>query len=59
MTETLDLHDLLPVIPEIVLIVGGMALLMVGAFRGERTAGTIDWLAILLLYPAAGRWLGE
>jgi NADH-quinone oxidoreductase subunit N len=49
MTETLDLHDLLPLTPEIVLIVGGMSLLMLGAFRGERTAGTIDWLAILLL----------
>jgi NADH-quinone oxidoreductase subunit N len=29
-----------------------MALLMLGAYRGERTAGAINWLAILLLVAA-------
>jgi NADH-quinone oxidoreductase subunit N len=44
---------LLPVLPEIVLLVGAMALLMVGAFRGERAGRTIDWAAIALLVAAA------
>ena len=35
MTETLEIPALLPALPEIVLAVGAMALLMVGAFRGE------------------------
>ena len=36
MPETLEIPALLPALPEIVLVVGAMALLMVGAFRGER-----------------------
>ena len=36
MNETFEFDDLLPVLPEIVLAVGAMVLLMVGAFRGER-----------------------
>ena len=37
--------------PEIVLVVGAMALLMLGVFRPEndREAETIGWLAILVL----------
>ena len=43
--------------PEIVLVVGAMALLMLGVFRPEndREAETIGWLAILVLGLAA--WL--
>jgi NADH-quinone oxidoreductase subunit N len=52
MNETLEFHDLMPALPEIVLAVGAMALLMLGAYRGERTAGAINWLAILLLVVA-------
>src|SRR4051794_3364962 len=52
MNETLELRDLLPVLPEIVLAVGAMALLMLGAFRGEGSARTINWLAILVLIGA-------
>jgi NADH-quinone oxidoreductase subunit N len=52
MNETLEFRDLLPVLPEIALAVGTMALLMVGSFRGERTASMINWLAILLLIGA-------
>ena len=44
-----EIPSLLPALPEIVLALGAMALLMFGAFRGERTAVTINWLAILLL----------
>ena len=43
MNETFVVRDLLPALPEIVLAVGAMALLMLGAFRGERavTAGQL------------------
>jgi NADH-quinone oxidoreductase subunit N len=49
MTETFQVPALLPALPEIVLVVGAMLLLMVGAFRGERAASGIDGTAILLL----------
>src|SRR5215510_4144198 len=52
MNETLELHDLLPVLPELVLAVGAMGLLMLGAFRGERSTPAVNWLAILLLVVA-------
>jgi NADH-quinone oxidoreductase subunit N len=46
-----------PLFPEILLAVGAMALLMIGAFRPERenTAEAIGWLAILVLAMAG--WL--
>ena len=49
MPETLEIPALLPALPEIVLVVGAMALLMVGAFRGEESSRSIDVAAILLL----------
>jgi NADH-quinone oxidoreductase subunit N len=49
MTETFEVPSLLPALPEIVLVVGAMLLLMVGAFRGERATSGIDGTAILLL----------
>jgi NADH-quinone oxidoreductase subunit N len=53
MNETVDLLALLPALPEIVLAVGAMLLLMLGAFRSERaTADSINWLAIVLLVIA-------
>jgi NADH-quinone oxidoreductase subunit N len=52
MNETFEFRELIPVLPEIVLAVGAMALLMLGAFRGERTAGLVHWLSILLLVAA-------
>jgi len=42
-------YQLLPVLPELVLAVGAMALLMVGAYQGVRTTGLITGLAIGLL----------
>ena len=52
MTEIPDIDALLPALPEIVLVVGAMVLLMLGAFRGERSATPIHWLAIVLLVAA-------
>jgi NADH-quinone oxidoreductase subunit N len=49
MNESLDISALIPALPEIVLAVGAMLLLMVGAFRDERANTGIDVAAILLL----------
>jgi NADH-quinone oxidoreductase subunit N len=49
MTEIFEVPTLLPALPEIVLVIGAMLLLMVGAFRGERATNGIDGTAILLL----------
>jgi NADH-quinone oxidoreductase subunit N len=49
MTDTFQLSILLPALPEIVLVVGAMALLMLGVFRGERRTLGIDAAAILIL----------
>ena len=45
--------DLLPVLPEIILAVGAMTLLMVGAFGGERTNFAVNVGSIALLVVAA------
>jgi NADH-quinone oxidoreductase subunit N len=42
-------YQLLPVIPELVLAIGAMVLLMVGAYRGEGTTTLVNWLAVCLL----------
>jgi NADH-quinone oxidoreductase subunit N len=42
--------------PELILAVGAMALLMIGAFSGERSSGTVTFLAVLLMV-AAGAWI--
>jgi NADH-quinone oxidoreductase subunit N len=52
MTDIAEIPALLPVLPEILLVVGAMLLLMVGAFRGEDAAKAIDWAAVLLLIVA-------
>ncbi|MFJ6023800.1 NADH-quinone oxidoreductase subunit NuoN [Brevundimonas sp. NPDC092305] len=38
--------------PEIALAVGGLVLLMVGAFSGEKSANVVSWLSIALLIGA-------
>jgi NADH-quinone oxidoreductase subunit N len=42
-------YQLLPVLPEIVLAVGAMGLLMIGAFRGQGNTGLVTGLAVGLL----------
>jgi NADH-quinone oxidoreductase subunit N len=42
-------YQLGPVLPEIVLAIGSMALLMLGAYRGQGTTRAVTTLAILLL----------
>jgi NADH-quinone oxidoreductase subunit N len=47
-----QLPALTPLLPEFVLGLGAMALLILGAFRGERTVGVVDGAAIALLVLA-------
>src|SRR6266700_451390 len=42
-------YQLLPVLPELVLAVGAMALLMLGAYRGQGTTALVTALAVCLL----------
>src|SRR3984893_12429659 len=42
-------YQLLPVLPEIVLAAGAMALLMLGAYRGQQTTSLVTGLAVALL----------
>ena len=42
-------YQLAPVLPELVLAIGAMALLMLGAYRGQGTTGAVTTLAVLLL----------
>ncbi len=49
MTITTAGYSLLPVLPELILAVGAMVLLMIGAFNGPKTTGLITVLGICLL----------
>jgi len=42
-------YQLLPVLPELVLAVGAMVLLMIGAYRGPQTTGLVTGLSVCLL----------
>src|SRR3954469_431947 len=42
-------YQLLPVLPELVLAVGAMGLLMLGAYRGQETTRLVTGLAVVLL----------
>jgi NADH-quinone oxidoreductase subunit N len=50
---TTQLPNLLPVLPEIVLVVGAMLLLMFGAYRGERDSAAVYLGGIMVLVAAA------
>src|ERR1700692_4233261 len=52
MNEPAQMSALMAVAPELLLALGAMVLLMLGAFRGERAAGTADGIAIALLVAA-------
>src|ERR1700689_5462936 len=47
-----DIATFLPLLPEIVLGIGAMLLLMLGAYGDVRTVGVIDGAAIVLLIAA-------
>jgi len=52
MNASLTLTSLVPLLPEIILAVGGMALLMLGVYRTPRTETLVDVLSIILLVIA-------
>src|ERR1700747_798745 len=52
MTTSLTLASLVPLLPEIILAAGAMALLMLGVYRTPRTETLIDTLSIILLIIA-------
>jgi len=54
MNEPGQFPALLPVLPELLLVVSAMALLMLGAFRGERATPIVQAGAIVLLLADAG-----
>ena len=54
MTDILDLPSIWPILPELVLVLGAMALLMFGVTRGDRSTPTVCGLAIVLLIVAVG-----
>src|SRR5436190_13094515 len=54
--------SLLPALPEILLVCGALALLLVGVFRGEGSARLVSWLAVAVLIGVlvvAGLYGGE
>jgi NADH-quinone oxidoreductase subunit N len=53
MTDPAQMSALTATAPELLLAIGAMALLMLGAFRGERVANIADGIAIAILVAAA------
>jgi NADH-quinone oxidoreductase subunit N len=49
MNQALQFPALQALYPELVLVVGAMALLMLGVFRGDRSTGAVNGFAVLLL----------
>jgi NADH-quinone oxidoreductase subunit N len=49
MNQLTNIHDLLPVLPEITLACGAMLMLMVGAFAGEASARVVNGWSVLIL----------
>ena len=41
--------DIYPIFPELVLAIMSMVLLMYGVFRGDKSVGSVSWLAVLTL----------
>ena len=49
---------MLPVLPELVLAIGAMVLLMLGAYRGQETTKLVTGLAVALLVVVRAGALG-
>src|SRR6201996_8771900 len=47
-------YQLLPVLPELVLAIGAMVLLMIGAYNGQRATPLVTTLAVVLLIVVGG-----
>jgi NADH-quinone oxidoreductase subunit N len=53
MNHMMQMSELMPVMPELVLAVGAMFLLLVGVTIGEKSAGLVNGLSVLVLALAA------
>jgi NADH-quinone oxidoreductase subunit N len=53
MNQLTTIQDFMPVMPELVLAVGAMVLLMVGAYAGEGSGRSVNTLSILLIVAVA------
>ncbi len=58
MTDAFDFALLYPLLPEIILVVGAMALLMIGAFRGDASTSLVNGLAVAVIAAAIVILLG-
>ena len=47
-----------PLLPELILSIGGIILMMVAAFSGRRGSGVTSWLAVALLLAATVALIG-
>src|SRR3982751_680692 len=47
-----------PILPELILSIGGIVLMMVAAFTGRRGSGLVSWLSIALLIAATVALIG-
>src|SRR5689334_2028101 len=54
MSEFATLHDLMPLLPELVLACGAMAMLMAGVMFGERSAAGVNGWCVISLLLAGG-----
>jgi NADH-quinone oxidoreductase subunit N len=54
MNQMTNIHDLLPVLPEIALACGAMLMLMLGAVAGEGSARFVNGLCVILLIAVGG-----
>jgi NADH-quinone oxidoreductase subunit N len=54
MNQYNNIHDLLPVLPEIALACGAMVMLMVGAFAGEGSSRFVNGLCVIILIAVGG-----
>ena len=52
------MNNLAPILPELILSLGGVVLMMVAAFTGRRGAGLVSWLAVALLLGATVALIG-
>ncbi len=54
-SDALMISRFAPLLPELILSIGGTILMMVAAFSGRRGSGTVSWLAVVLLLAATAR----
>ena len=49
------LPELTLILPELILVCGAMALLMVGVFTGDRSYHSVSWISVFVIVGAGNR----